>query len=368
MKFTCPKRLFHEALQSVSRAVATRSTLPILGHVFLEARDGRLTLVTTDLEIGMTCTLPLDDLAEEGAVTVPERVLQDVVANLPDAEVTLEANERNLLSLSAGKSAYTIHGLPADEFPTLPQVATDSVISLPGPVLRDLVRKTHFAASTDEGRLILTGCLLAWDGSIATMAATDTHRLAVKRVPAAGQFSKALSAIIPSRALQELLRLLGSSEDPVEVRIGESQILFSLGRVRLVSRLIEGQFPAYERVIPQDLQKRLTANRQHLFEAVRRAGIVARAESNKLIFRAAESTLTIDAETGEIGKAHEEVPISLEGDAVEIAFNAAYLQDVLGVLDTETVEIHLTGPLNPGLLRSEGEPDYLYVVMPMQML
>jgi DNA polymerase-3 subunit beta len=368
VKFTCPKRLFHEALQSVSRAVATRSTLPILGHVYLEAKGGQLKLITTDLEIGMTCVLPLDGPVTEGAVTVPERVLQDVVANLPDAEVTLEANERNLLSLASAKSAYTIHGLPAEEFPTLPQVPADTALNLPGPVLRDLVRKTLFAASTDETRLILTGCLLAWDGPTVTMAATDTHRLAVKQVPANAAAAQAVSAIVPSRALQELLRLLGSSEDTVEVRIADNQVLFNLGRVQLVSRLIEGTFPAYERVIPHDLNKRMTANRQEIYEAVRRAAIVARVESNKLIFRTVDSTLTIDAETGEIGKAHEEVLISLEGDPVEIAFNAAYLQDVLSVLDTEAIELNLSGPLNPGLLKSPGEPDYLYVVMPMQML
>ncbi|MHB9131397.1 MAG: DNA polymerase III subunit beta [Armatimonadota bacterium] len=367
MKFTCPKRVFYEALQSVSRAIATRSTLPILGNVLLEARAGQLKLVTTDLEIGMTCTIPIDGV-EEGAVTVPERILQDVVGTLPDAELTISADERNLLTVSAAKSQYTIHGLPAEEFPVLPQVPSDTVMSVPGPVLRDLVRKTLFAASTDESRVILTGCLLTWDGQKATMVATDTHRLAVKHVPAPGQFSKPVSVIIPSRALHELLRLLGSSEDPVNVTVGESQVLFTVGRVQLVSRLIEGQFPAFERVIPAETQKRLVVNRQALYEAVHRASIVARAESNKVIFRTTDSTLTISAETGEVGKAYEEVPVSLEGEPVEIAFNAEYLQDVLTALDTETIELGLTGSLNPGLLQADGEAEYTYVVMPMQML
>ena len=367
MKFTCSKRVFYEALQSVSRAIATRSTLPILSNVLLDVREGHLTLVTTDLEIGMTCILPLDD-CEEGAVTVPERILQDVVGNLPDADLTLSADERNLLTVSAAKSQYTIHGLPADEFPILPQVPSETTLSFAGPALRDLVRKTLLAASTDESRQILTGCLLSWNGERVTMVATDTHRLAIKRIPVAGQFTAPVAIIIPARALHELLRLIGNSEDPVEVHIGSSQVLFSAGRVRLVSRLIEGQFPAYERVIPQDLQKRVVINRQQLFEAVRRAGIVARAESNKIILHSVDSTLTIDAETGEIGKAHEEVPISLDGDPVEIAFNAEYLQDILNVLDTETVQLALGGPLNPGLITAPDEGDFQYVVMPMQMM
>ena len=368
MNFTCSKRVFHEALQSVSRAVATRSTLPILGNVLLEARDGQLKLVTTDLEIGMTCVVPLDG-GEDGAVTVPERIIQDVVSNLAsDAALAISADERSLLTVSAGKSQYTIHGLPAEEFPALPEVASDTTITFPAQAIRDLVRKTLFAASTDEGRVILTGCLLTWDGETAMMVATDTHRLALKKVAVSGQFTRPISVIIPSRALQELLRLLGSSDETVEVAVAESQIRFNTGRVQLVSRLIEGQFPAFERVVPQETHKRMVANRQEFYEAVRRASIVARAESNKLILKSEDSTLIISAKTGEVGEAREEFTINLEGEPLEIAFNAEYLQDVLGVLDTETVEIGLTGPLNPGLMKAEGEPDYLYVVMPMQML
>lgn len=367
MNFTCPKRVFHEALQSVSRAVATRSTLPILGNVLLEVQGGQLKLVTTDLEIGLTCLIPIES-GTDGAVTVPERILQDVVGNLPDAEITISADERNMLTVAAAKSRYTIHGLPADEFPILPQVPSDSVLSLPGPVLRDLVRKTLFAASTDEGRVILTGCLLTWDGQMATMVATDTHRLAVKRAPVTGQFSKPVSVIIPARALQELLRVLGGSEDPVDLIVGESQVLFAMGRLRLVSRLIEGTFPAFERVIPAETTKHLVINRQQLYDAVRRASIVARAEANKIVLKSQDNLLTISAETGEIGRAYEEIPVSLDGEPVEIAFNAEYLQDVFAVLDTETVEMGLTGALNPGLVKAQGEGDYQYVVMPMQML
>lgn len=368
MNFTCSKRVFHEALQSVARAVATRSTLPILGNVLLEAKDGHLKLVTTDLEIGMTCVVPLDD-SGNGAVTVPERIIRDVVSNLSsDTALKISADERSLLTVSAGKSQYTIHGLPADEFPALPEVASDTIIHFSASAIRDLVRKTLFAASTDEARVILTGCLLTWDGETAMMVATDTHRLAMKKVAASGQCSSPVSVIIPSRALQELLRLLGSSDDTVEVTVGTGQIRFSTGRVQLISRLIEGQFPAFERVIPQETHKHMAANRQEFYDAVRRASIVARAESNKLILKSEDSTLIITAKTGEVGEAREELTINLEGEPVGIAFNAEYLQDVLAVLDTETVEIGLTGPLNPGLLKAEGEPDYIYVVMPMQML
>ena len=214
--------------------------------------------------------------------------------------MTISADERNLLDLAAAKSKYTIHGLPAEEFPALPQVPADTVISLPGPVLRDLVRKTLFAADTDEARVTLTGCFLTWDGQMATMAATDSHRLAVKRAPVTGQFDKPVAVIIPARALQELLRLLGSSEDPVTLHIGENQVLFAVGRVRLVTRLIEGPYPAYERFMQQETAKHMTANRQQFYDAVRRAAIVARAESNKLILRSEDSTLTITAETGEV--------------------------------------------------------------------
>jgi len=366
MNFTCKKKTMHEALQSVARAVSTRSTLPILSNVLIDASGDKLCLMATDLEICITYITDIQ-VMEEGRVTVPARTLNEVVSSLAEGELSISSDERDMLTLSAAKSKFTIHGLPAEEYPMRPTVPEGINITIPGPVLRDLIRKTIFAAGVDEARQVLTGVLFMWNGSTLNMVATDTHRLAFKSVPAPGITEFPVNAIIPARALQELLRILGSTDDPVEVHIGEKNVLFIVGAVQLIARLIDGTFPNYERVIPAETQKHMLLNRKLFIEAVRRASIVARAESNKLRFNTSEGTLVITAETSEIGEAREELPVELDGEEVAIAFNADYLLDALTVLDAETIQLNLSGPLNPGLIQADGEPDYKYVVMPMQM-
>lgn len=370
MKFTCEKAELLEALQNVAHAISTRSTLAILSNVLLEVNNNKIKLVTTDLEIGLTCELSLS-ASSDGAVTVSQRVFQEVINSLPDGAVTVVADERNMLTVTSAavsKAQFTIHGLPADEYPIPPQVVPLTQLTVPAADLRELVRKSLLGASKDETRAILTGCLLFWEGELVTMVATDTHRLAKKSIAMTGEYSAPVSVIIPSRALQELLKLIGNSEIEAKVLIGEKQVLFNIDNKQLVSRLLEGQFPAYDRVIPRDNPKHIVVNRQKLADAVRRASIVASVESNKLIFKTINGAiLTIEAETGEIGTAYEEVPIEMIGEDIEIAFNAEYLQAVLLVLKTDTVDIALNGALNPGLITADGEDNYQYVVMPMQM-
>lgn len=367
MKIHTPKRALHDALHIVARAVASRSTLPILSHVLLEAQQDRLTLTTTDLEMGMTCSIPVDVLAP-GAVTVPERILQDVVANLPGGEITLRADERNMLGLASGKSNYTIHGLPVEEYPVLTAVESEMMATLPAPLLKELIRKVLFAASHDEARAVLTGCLVQSDGQQITMVATDTHRLSMRQIRVPAPNGSHFQAILPARALQEVLRLLGGSEDRVTMTISDRQAQFEVGRTRILTRLIEGQFPAYDRVIPKGHDKRLGINRQAFYEAIRRASIVAKAESNKVILRCQDGVLAISAETGDIGKAYEELPVRQEGDPIEIAFNAEYLQEVFPVMESDVIELALAGPLNSGLITGADDPDFQYVAMPMQIL
>lgn len=372
MKVSCNRRVLHEALQHVSRVVSGRTTLPILSNLLLEAQGARLRVVAYDMEIGAQSALDIET-AEEGALTVPARVLGDVVASLPDATVEMRTEERSVLGLTCGRSQYTIHGLPAEEFPALPEVEEGVSFETSQAAMRDLIRATIFAASADEARAILTGVLLIRDGEAVKMVATDSYRLAVKTAhahgaKAAGDGEK-WQAIIPARALQELNRMLepGEEEPLVGIRASDQQIAFSVGSYMLVSRLIEGQFPNYERVIPAEVTRSTQVSREDLLAAIKRAAIVARAEASKLVFRAQGGVLTIIGESGDVGRAHEELPATVEGDDIEIAFNAEYLTDVLGVMEGETVTWQFTGPLSSGLLKPSDDPDYLYVVMPMQL-
>jgi len=371
VKITCNRRVLHEALQHVGRVVSGRTTLPILSNILLEAKGGRLRLAAYDMEIGAQSTVDIES-AEEGALTVPARVFSDVVASLPDATVEMASADRNLLALTCGRSEYTIHGLPADEYPALPEVAGDINFSVSQEGMRDLIRTTIFAASSDETRAILTGVLLLREGGAVKMVATDSYRLAMKTAPedqVEGGEGEKWTTIVPARALQELNRMLdpAAKKTPVKVRASEQQILFEVGPYTLVSRLIEGQFPNYERVIPAEPERSIVVKRADLLGAIKRAAIVARAEASKLVFRTSEGSLTISAESGDVGRAHEELPATTEGEEIEIAFNAEYLMDVLSVMESEAVIWQLTGALSSGLLKGSDDPDYLYVVMPMQL-
>jgi DNA polymerase-3 subunit beta len=372
VKLTCNRRVLHDALQHVSRVVSGRTTLPILSNLLLEAGSGRLRVVAYDMEIGAQSAVPIE-VEEEGALTVPARVLGDVVASLPDATVEMRSADRNIMELSCGRSQYTIHGLPAEEYPALPEVEEGAGFDVSQAVMRDLIRGTILAASTDETRAILTGILVKRDGDTVKLIATDSYRLAVKTagpetVKVEGGESD-WQVIVPARALQELNRMLDPAEEEtvVRVRSSEQQILFEVGPYRLISRLIEGQFPNYERVIPTETERTITVAREDLLGAIKRAAIVARAEASKLVFRIQEGTLTITAESGDVGRAHEELPANIEGEEGEIAFNAEYLTDVLGVMESEQVVWQLSGPLSSGLIKGADDPDYLYVVMPMQL-
>jgi DNA polymerase-3 subunit beta len=364
--------MLHEALQHVSRVVSGRTTLPILSNVLLEATGDKLRMVAYDMEIGAQSAISVQT-ETEGSLTVPARLLGEVVAGLPDATVEMKSEDRSILGLSCGRSQYTIHGLPAEEYPALPEVPGDIGFAITQAAMRDLVRSTIFAASTDETRAILTGVLLKRDEGGVRMVATDSYRLAVKTAPAGTvreeQGKAEWQLIVPARALQELSRLLdpANEETLVKVNAGEQQIRFEVGPYILISRLIEGQFPNYERVIPSEAGRRIRVNREDLQGAIRRAAIVARAEASKLVFRTQEGVLTITAESGDVGRAREELAAEVEGEELEIAFNAEYLTDVLGVMGSDAVIWEMTGSLSQGLLKGADDPDYLYVVMPMQL-
>ena len=386
LKAQCPRKELYEAVQTVGHAVSGRSTLPILSHILIQSEADGLRLIATDLELGISCKIPKATIAEGGALTAPAKTLTEVLGNLPDrGDVALSVDKSHTIRVHCAKSDYKILGLPAEDYPQLPEVQDATTFSISARMLREMIRQTKFAVGTDESRPILTGILIVFDGETLRFVATDTHRLAVKTVTISeGKGSQ--NAIVPARAMNELARLLTDTEDPVHVALSSSQIQFSLpgeAEIQIIARLIEGQFPNYQRVIPSDYQKRLTIPVSELQRAVRRASIVARENAHRIIVRTDEDKLILTANSQIVGDAREEVEIGREGDDVEIAFNSRYLLDLLDVLDTETLHLELTEALKPGIVRpvfppkTEEEaaspdqtliPDYLCVLMPMQIV
>ena len=366
MKVICARKDLYEGVQIAARAVSARTSLPILGHLLIKTdAEDKLRIAATDLEIGMECVVPAN-VQEQGSMTAPARVLTEVLAALPETDVALTVDESNTVNLKCGTSDYNILGLPAEEFPVLPEVREETTFSIERDVLRQAIGKTIFAVSPDESRAILTGILMQVNDDGLKLVATDTHRLCIHDC-ALAESSGTVNAIVPGRAMNELTRIAPEGEGSVEVRVSASQVMFAVDDTILVSRLIDGQFPNFEKVVPTEFTKKLIIPTEQFLQTVRRVAIVARDNSFRTIVRTEDGKLVVTAESGTVGRAHEEVEIIREGDDVNMAFNARYLLDVLNVTETEAIEVELGGEVSQAIIRPQGQDDYTYVLMPMQV-
>jgi DNA polymerase-3 subunit beta len=348
-------------LQVVSRAVSTRSTLPVLNNVLLRTEDGGLKLTATNLEIGITYWVP-GKVDTGGSMTVPARLLTDIVAGLPANErVDLELQAQETLHIQAGRFETHVKGIDAEEFPAIPTAGERPTTRVPQNVLKQALGEVTFAAATDEARPILTGVL--------TLAAADNYRIAVKTLTVLDPVEET-SIVVPARSLHELSRILSDTEEPVDIVLSpaRNQILFHLEGIDLVSRLIDGQFPNYQQVLPKGFTTRAVVDRDQLLAAVRLASLIASSSANivKLhVGKDAEIGVTVSA-AADVGDNKSDVEAKVDGDGTTIAFNARYLLDVLTNVDADQFAIELNGPLSPGVFRPVSDSQYVHVVMPVK--
>jgi DNA polymerase-3 subunit beta len=356
-------------LSVVSRAVSTRSTLPVLANVLLKTEDGGLKLTATNLEIGITYWVP-GRVDEDGSTTVPARLLTDYVNALHGGErIDLELQPGETLHVRSGRFESHLKGISAEEFPAIQTAGDQPTTRIAQNVLRRALEETAFAAASDEARPILTGVLARFEDQTLTLAAADNYRIAVKTIPILDPVADT-SVVIPARALEELKRILADVETPVELVLAQArnQVLFHLEAVDLVSRLIDGQFPNYQQVLPQSHTTRAVLDREELLRAVRPAALIAHESANivKLQISAnGESAVTVSA-NAEVGDHVGQVEADVEGDGTTIAFNARYLADVLTNVDAEQFALELNGPLSPGVFKPVGDERYVHVVMPVR--
>jgi DNA polymerase-3 subunit beta len=356
-------------LSVVSRAVSSRSTLPVLANVLLKTEDAGLKLTATNLEIGITYWVP-GKIDEDGATTVPAKLLTDLVSSLPSGDkVELEVTAGDTLHVKAGRFQTHIKGIDADEFPAIQTAGDRPTTRVAQNVLRRALAETAFAAASDEARPILTGVLAKFEGDQLTLAAADNYRIAVKSVPILDAVPET-SVVIPARALNELARILGDTDDPVDIVLaaGRNQVLFHLDGVDLVSRLIDGQFPNYQQVMPQAHATRAVLDREELLRAVRPAALIAHESANIVKLQIGgdgDEGVTVSA-NAEVGDHVGQVEADVEGDGTTIAFNARYLADVLTNVDAEQFALELNGPLSPGVFKPVGDDQYVHVVMPVR--
>lgn len=364
MRLTIPQDRFADALGTVSRAVSPKNTIPALAGVHVRATPGRLLLRATDLELAIERTVEAE-VHEPGEAILPARYLADLVRKIPFGDVDLEVKDgQPVATVRWGKSHYTIHGFPAADFPDIPAVSGPSFRVDRG-AFRELIRQTAFAAAQEEARPYLKGVFLTLAGSELLGVATDSIRIATTRVPADNPENQSLQVIVPGRSLQELARLLAGAEEeePLRVSAQPNQVSFDLGAIRVISRLLEGQYPDVLRLIPTSYPTRARLDRSQFLEAIDRAQVLSR--DGSLRFSVGPEQLVITGATPEVGQVYEEVPLVLEGDPLDIGFNARYLTEGLRAMDDREFWFEFSGSRNPARIRpAEGE-GYVYVVLPL---
>lgn len=367
MRFQCAQDQLLRGVQTVGRAISPRASMPILGNILLETGKNSVKMAATDLELGIECYIPAE-VSRDGSVTIPARILTDIVANLPESPVNVVVAEGEAKAVITCESVkFEILGLPAADFPVLPSGNGEALVRMDGGLLRTMIRQTSFAVSTDETRPFLTGVYLVAEGSTSQLVATDGGRLALRRAQMSAEIRTKVAAIVPGKTMAELIRVLGASEGEVSIASQDNQLVFALPGMRVISRLIAGQFPNYEQVIPKEYKQRIRVGAERLLRAVRRASITARDSANVVRLTADDGTLTITSNTPDVGTAREDIPVQLEGTAIPVAFNAKFLLDALSNIDAADVFFDLTGPLSPGALKPVEHSDYVYVLAPVRL-
>jgi DNA polymerase-3 subunit beta len=374
MKVSCLQENLAKGIAIVGRAVATRSTLPVLSNILLATDQARLKLSATNLEIGINCWIGAQ-VEQEGAITIPARLLADFVNSLPAERIDLELLARTqTMNLKCGRFEANIKGIDAQEFPLILVPEEDQRVSVAPDLLRQMIDQVAFAAATDETRPVLTGVLANVVEDKLTFAAADGYRLSVRSTELEAGPQQPIKVIIPARALQELRRISTEQQGPVEILVApnRNQVFFHMRDIDLVSQLVEGSFPDYRLIIPTTYNTRTIVNTADFLQAVRMAFIFARDAANIIRLQiipneGGPGRLIVTATSAEHGDNVSELDAKVEGKPLEIAFNGRYLIDVLSVIDTAEVSLETRDPTAPGVIRPVGGGDFTHIIMPMQI-
>lgn len=367
MKIKVMQKEFYNAIQKVYKAVSNKTSLPILNGILLKTVNDQLRLVGTDLEIGIEAFLDVE-VIKEGEVVLPADYLNNILREMTNQKIQLDVDDSYNTVIKTDSSKFNIHGSPTEEYPSLPEVKSEEFFTIEQTKLKEMIEQIKFAISKDDNKPFLTGGLMVLENSQIELVATDTYRLAYKKDKVNGQGMEDIEIIIPNQTLNELNRLMDDKEEEVKMKFTESQILFKFNELSLVSRLIEGQFPKYQQVIPKNNNSKVEVNKQELLRAAKRAALFAKENSNIIKINLTADKLIITSNAPDVGQAYEEISVSLQGKETEIAFNANYLIECLRTLDVEKINLELSDSLSPGLIRiDEGENvQYIYVIMPVR--
>ncbi len=365
MEIKVTKSNFSKALGLVGGVTAQKAnTLPILSNILLETTaEGSLRLVGTDLEVGISTTIPVE-VIKEGNITVPAKKIHEIIRELPEGEIEISVAKNNAVNIRAGKSYFKIMGLSKEDYPKLPEWSQKDAIEINQALIKESLSLTSFAISYDETRYVLNGVLISVNGNKIRFVATDGRRLAYKEHELENKSGKKFDIIVPVKAVQELLKLL-TWEGTLQIIPSQNQVVFNFGDSFLASRLIEGTFPNYEQVIPKGEKTTSSASREEFLQAVRRTALLTSPDAPAVKLDFVRGKILVSSRSPNLGEAKEELNADVTGDELAIGFNPHYLIDALKNMDIEKISFSLTDPDKPGLMK--GKEGYLYVVMPMQL-
>lgn len=365
MIFYCTKDALVVGVNTVFRAVSSKSTLPILQGILLKTEADRLILTATDLEISIQCQVPVQTI-EEGSVVIPSRIFSEIVRKLPDTSIHIELKDQQLY-ITYYSSNIVLKTLEQEEFPLLPNLEAAQAFSIPVSLFQNMIKQTVFACSSEEKRQVFTGLFMQIENQTLTMVGTDTHRMAYKTTELPEAENSTFSGIIPGKTLTEIYRLLRDDDETVDIQYTESQVSFQFGAIHFLSRLIAGQFPNYKQVIPNTCETKIHMPVAAFTEAVERASLISRDSAlgaNIICLKLVESTLFLE-QNSDVGRISEQLEVDAEGKEITISINSKYLLDVLKVIDEQMV-FELSGPNQAGIIRPLNDPNYVYLVLPIR--
>lgn len=366
MNFISSKEDLLFAVQTVQRAVSQKNPLPILSAIKFKTEEDKLMVTATDLEIGIQC-LVKSEIIEDGSAVLPAKYIIELIRRLPDVPIFIKSDPlKENVTVKYSHSETIINGFPVDEFPDFLLPDSNISFNIPEDIFKEAIKKVVFAVGTDENRPIFTGVLLEISDSQMQMAATDTHRLAWRKLKVENVEGTNIKTIIPGKTLNELSRIIGRPEKLVKITLTNNQVLFATEDVSFISRLISGEYPPFQQVIPQDPLSRVRLKTKDLVDAAERADLLNPEGSSVVKIKVQDHTMVVTV-NAVAGRAYEEISVYQEGEPIHVAFNARYLVEMLKVAGSEEINIEFSGPLSPGLIRPVGEADYLSLLLPVRI-
>jgi len=365
MKFICEKSKLQEVISTAQKAVTGKSTMTILEGILLIARNDELTLIGSDIDLSVETKIQVNVL-EEGSIVVDSKLFGELIKKLPNSEVQVNTIENNSLEILCEKSKAVLKYMNADEFPMLPKINENMLLTIPQKILKNMIKGTIFATAQDEIRPILTGVKFEIDNGKLNLVALDGLRLALRSE--AVENDNTISAVIPGKTLSEVSKILEDSEENVNITFTPNHILFNLGNTKIISRLLEGEFINYKSIIPDEYNLRITLKRNEFYDCIERASLMAKEGNTNLVKLDIQDDIMIITSDSQLGKAREELNVIMQGDPLKIAFNARFVIDVLKIMDEEEIILEFTSSVSPCIVRNKNKDNCTYLVLPVRVM